>query len=62
MGSHMKQQQRTLKEIHTNICDNIKDMYASNGSGLSEHEAIEATNNLIRFCEKAIEIRSRERK
>jgi signal transduction histidine kinase len=58
MASHMKQQ-RTLQEIHASICDYIKGMYAANGSLLSEEEVTEAANNLIRFCERVVELNSR---
>lgn len=61
MGSQMKQQ-LTIQEIHASICGNIKTMYAKKGEQLTNKEAIEATNNLLRFCGKIVEIRSREEK
>ena len=48
--------------IHASICGNIKDMYAEKSERLTDQEAVTAANNVLRFCEKVVEIRSREEK
>lgn len=49
--------QRSANEIYDSIVGKIRVMY---NNELSDKEAHEAARNLIGFCQKVVEIRSRE--
>lgn len=55
--SEIEKPQRSASEIYDSIVGRIRVMY---NNELSDKEAHEAARNLIGFCQKAIEIRSRE--
>jgi hypothetical protein len=50
-------EKRPLGEIYDSVVDNIYQMYDNQ---ITHKEAHEAARNLLGFCQKVIEIRSRE--
>ena len=50
-------EKRALGEIYDSVVDNIYQMYDNQ---ITHKEAHEAARNLLGFCQKVIEIRSRE--
>lgn len=53
---------RSLEEIHAAICEDMKRMYSEKGEQITDKEAVEAANNLIRFYDKLVEIKVRQMK
>ena len=47
---------RSLDEIYEAICTRIIERYAEQGIELSDKEVKNAADNLLRFCNKVIEI------
>lgn len=54
-GRDVKYNDKT-QQLFDRVCDDIKEVYASQGETLFEQEAIEATRNWLGFCEKLLEI------
>lgn len=51
---------RSLDEIYEAICTRIRERYAEQGVELSDDEIKEAADNLLRFCNRVMEIEMTE--
>ena len=47
---------RSLDEIYEAICTRIRERYTEQGMEISDEEVKKATDNLLRFCNKVVEI------
>ena len=53
----LPEDKRSIAEVYDAVVEDIQAMY---GNTLTEKEAHEAARNLLGFCQKVVEIRSRE--
>lgn len=51
---------RSLDEIYEAICTRIRERYAEQGTVASDEEVKKAADNLLRFCNKIIEIETKK--
>ena len=51
---------RSLDEIYEAICNRIQERYAKQGIEISDEEVRKAADNLIRFCNRVMEIEMTE--
>lgn len=47
---------RSLDEIYEDICNRIRERYLEQGIGVSDEEVKKAADNLLRYCNRIIDI------